>query len=89
MHLVLLVVFVAWAGQSDSNSFQIPASSKLLVVIAVVLAVVGIVVATRWGRRILRTHVVDVPASESWASIVVLRALAGEDRRAVRRLDAA
>ena len=29
----------AWAGQSDTNSFQIPSSSKLLVVIAVVLAV--------------------------------------------------
>ena len=38
-HLVLFVMFVAWAGQSDTDSFQIPSSSKLLVAIAVVLAV--------------------------------------------------
>ena len=29
-----------------------PGSSKLLVVIAVVLAVLGVVLATRWGRRV-------------------------------------
>ena len=51
VHLVLLVIFVAWAGQSDSNTFEIPSSSKILVVIAVVLAVVGLIAATRWGRR--------------------------------------
>ena len=60
-HLVLFVMFVAWAGHSDSNSFQIPSSSKLLVAIAVVLAVVGLVAATRWGRRFLRTRVRDLP----------------------------
>ena len=28
-HVLLLVMFVAWAGQSDTNSFQIPSSSRL------------------------------------------------------------
>ena len=47
VHIVLLFVFLAWAGQSDTSGFKIPADSKLLVVIAVVLAIIGIVLATR------------------------------------------
>ncbi len=39
------------------GSFTIPSSSKLLVAIAVVLALVGIVSATRRGRRLVRTQV--------------------------------
>jgi hypothetical protein len=57
MHFVLLFVFVAWAGQAGGTGFKIPASSKLLVVIAVVLALIGIALATRRGRRLFRTHV--------------------------------
>src|SRR6185436_14051755 len=38
VHVVLLVVFFAWAGQSGAGSFKIPSSSKLLVAIAVVFA---------------------------------------------------
>ena len=57
MHIVLLFVFVAWAGQGGGTGFQVPASSKLLVVIAVVLALIGIVLATRRGRHLFRTHV--------------------------------
>ena len=41
VHIVLLFVFFAWAGQRGSAGFTLPASSKLLVVIAVVLAVAG------------------------------------------------
>ena len=48
VHASCLFVFVAWAGQS-STGFKIPASSKLLVIIAVVLAIVGIVVADAMG----------------------------------------
>ena len=57
VHIVMLFVFLAWAGKSGGSGFKIPASSKLLVVIAVVLAIVGIVLATRKGRRLFRTHV--------------------------------
>ena len=56
VHIVLLFVFFAWAGKGTA-SFKIPTSSKTLVIIAVVLAVVGIVAATRRGRKLVRTHV--------------------------------
>jgi undecaprenyl-diphosphatase len=70
VHAVLLVLFFAWAGQSQSG-FKIPASSKLLVIIAVVLALAGVVMATRWGRRLVRVHVVTF-VKQSWSSIKVL-----------------
>jgi undecaprenyl-diphosphatase len=70
-HVVLLLAFFAWAGRSDSNAFQIPSTSRILVVIAAVLAVVGLVALTRWGRRILRTHVLGF-LRNSWSSLVVL-----------------
>ena len=70
VHAVLLVLFFAWAGQSNSG-FKIPASSKLLVIIAVVLALAGVVMATRWGRRLVRVHVVRF-ITQSWSSIKVL-----------------
>jgi glycosyltransferase 2 family protein len=56
VHIVLLIVFFAWAGQ-DGAGFALPSSSTALVVIAVVLALLGIVAATRRGRRLLRVHV--------------------------------
>ena len=71
IHAVLLVLFVAWAGKSGSSGFKIPASSKMLVIIVVVLAIIGIVVATRWGRRLIRTHVFKF-LKQSWESLVVL-----------------
>jgi undecaprenyl-diphosphatase len=70
VHAVLLVLFVAWAGQSTSG-FKIPASSKVLVIIAVALAVAGLVAATGWGRRMIRLHVVRF-VKQSWRSITVL-----------------
>ena len=54
VHIVLLFVFFAWAGRR-TRGFKIPASSKLLVIIAVVLALAGIVIATRSGRRLVRS----------------------------------
>jgi glycosyltransferase 2 family protein len=59
VHVVLLIVFFAWAGQGGGTGFSIPGGSKVLVVIAVVLALLGILVATRRGRRLLRTTVLD------------------------------
>ena len=66
-HIILLIVFFAWAGRSGS-AFSIPSSSKLLVVLAVVLAVLGIVLATRPGRRLFRTKVLGA-VKQSLASI--------------------
>ena len=67
----LLFVFLAWAGQGGGQAFKIPASSKLLVIIAVVLALVGIVLATRKGRRLVRKHVLRW-LRQSWASLRTL-----------------
>jgi len=80
VHLVLLFVFFAWAGRSDSGGVSLPSSSKLLVVIAVVLAVLGIVLATRRGRHLLRTKALGA-VKRSFASLVTVarspRRLAG------------
>src|SRR5256884_3467576 len=51
MHLVLLVVFFAWSGNSLAHAFKLPSSSKLLLILAIIAAIVGIVLATRPGRR--------------------------------------
>jgi undecaprenyl-diphosphatase len=51
VHLVLLVIFLVWAGRSTASAFKLPSSSKLLVILGVAAAVIGIVIATRQGRR--------------------------------------
>jgi undecaprenyl-diphosphatase len=51
VHLVLMVVFFTWAGRGLAKAFKLPSSSKLLVILALVAAVIGIVLATRQGRR--------------------------------------
>src|SRR5690349_759439 len=51
VHLVLIVVFFTWAGHGLSSAFKLPSTSKLLLILAVVMALIGIVLATRPGRR--------------------------------------
>jgi glycosyltransferase 2 family protein len=51
VHLILIAVFFTWAGKGLGKAFQLPSSSKLLLILAVVVAIVGIVLATRPGRR--------------------------------------
>ena len=52
VHLVLLVIFFAWAGRGGAGqAFKLPSSSTLLAILAVVAAVIGIVIATRQGRN--------------------------------------
>ena len=76
VHLVFLIVFFAWAGRSGSG-FSMPSSSRLLVVVAVVLALLGIALATRRGRRLVATHV--VPAVKQ--SLVSISSLSRSPRR--------
>jgi len=71
VHVVLLFAFLAWAGRSNANAFKIPSTSRILVGIAVVLAIVGLVAATRWGRRILRTHVLEF-LKRGWSGLITL-----------------
>jgi glycosyltransferase 2 family protein len=51
VHLVLMVVFFAWSGRGLAKAFKLPSTSKLLLILAVVAAIAGIVLATRPGRR--------------------------------------
>ncbi len=71
MHLVLMAIFFAIAGQGGDGAFSIPGGSTVLVVIAVVLAVAGVVVATSWGRRTIGRHVATF-LRQSWDSVAEL-----------------
>jgi glycosyltransferase 2 family protein len=69
VHLVLLVIFFAWAGQSGAGkAFKLPPSSTLLAVLAAVAAVIGIVIATRQGRNFAARKVLP-PLRSSLASL--------------------
>src|SRR5215468_5335775 len=71
MHLVLIVVFFVLAGHDLTKAFKLPSGSKILLILAVIIALVGIILATRPGRR--------------WAKkqlIPGLRSAAGSLRRA-------
>jgi uncharacterized membrane protein YbhN (UPF0104 family) len=70
VHVVLIVVFFAWAGQSSSG-ISVPSGSKVLIALAVLLAVAGLVVATRRGRRFAERHVVGF-ARRGWAGAVAV-----------------
>ena len=51
VHAILLVIFFSWAGRALGHVFKLPSSSKLLVILAVAAAVVGLIMITRQGRR--------------------------------------
>jgi undecaprenyl-diphosphatase len=68
VHAILLVTFFAWAGQKNEGAFKIPSSSRLLVAIAVVLAIAGIAAATRRTRQLFQTHVLRF-LRQSWSSL--------------------
>jgi uncharacterized protein (TIRG00374 family) len=63
VHVGLLVVFFAWAGSSLAGAFHLPSASKVLLGLAVLAAIVGLLVATRWGRRRVLTPVVGAVRS--------------------------
>ena len=58
MHLLLMVVFFVLAGHDLTKAFKLPSGSKILLIIAVIIALVGIVLATRPGRRWTRKQLV-------------------------------
>jgi glycosyltransferase 2 family protein len=69
VHLVVLVIFFAWAGRGGaSKAFKLPSSSVLLAVLAAVAAIIGIVIATRQGRRFAARKVLP-PLRSSLASL--------------------
>ena len=72
VHLILLVIFFTLAGHQLAHAFKLPPASKLLLILAVVAALAGIVLATRRGRRLAATRL--LPGLRSAA--VSLRAVA-------------
>ncbi len=55
-HLILLVIFFTLAGHRLAQAFKLPPASKLLLLLAIAAALVGIVLATRRGRRFASTR---------------------------------
>jgi len=51
VHAILLVIFFVWAGRGVGHAFKLPSSSKLLVILALLAAIVGLIMITRQGRR--------------------------------------
>jgi glycosyltransferase 2 family protein len=72
VHGVLMVIFFLWASRSLAHAFKLPPASKLLLILAVVAGVVGIVLATRRGRRFAATRV----RKGLWSAWVSLRRVA-------------
>jgi uncharacterized protein (TIRG00374 family) len=58
MHVVLIVVFFVLAGHDLTKAFKLPSSSKILLLLAVIIAVIGIIFASRPGRRWARKTLV-------------------------------
>ncbi len=58
MHILLIAVFFAWSGAALTKAFKLPSGSKLLLVLAVLAAALGVVLATRWGRRTVLSRLV-------------------------------
>jgi undecaprenyl-diphosphatase len=56
VHGILLVLFFALASRGLTQAFKLPSASKLLLILAVLAALVGIVLATRQGRRFAATR---------------------------------
>jgi len=52
VHLALIAIFFTIAGRRLTHAFALPSGSKLLLILAAVAAAVGLVLATRPGRRL-------------------------------------
>ena len=52
VHFALLVVFITWSSSGPAKAVKLPSGSKLLLILAVIVAIAGIVLATRPGRRL-------------------------------------
>jgi glycosyltransferase 2 family protein len=65
MHVALIVVFFALAGHDLTRAFKLPSGSKILLALAVITAVIGVILATRPGRRWARRQL--IPGARSAA----------------------
>ena len=51
VHVLLLTIFVTTAGRSATDVISLPSGGSVLLVLAIVLAVTGLVMAFPWGRK--------------------------------------
>jgi uncharacterized protein (TIRG00374 family) len=51
VHVVLMIIFFLWSGNELANAFSLPSGSKILLILAVLGAAVGVLIVTRWGRK--------------------------------------
>ena len=65
MHVLMIVVFFALAGHDLTKAFTLPSGSKILLILAVIIAVIGVALATRPGRRWTRKQL--IPGARSAA----------------------
>jgi len=65
VHVAMIVVFFALAGHDLTKAFKLPSGSKILLVLAVIIALIGVVLATRPGRRWTRKKL--IPGARSAA----------------------
>jgi uncharacterized membrane protein YbhN (UPF0104 family) len=66
MHVALIVAFFALAGHDLTRAFKLPSGGKILLALAVITAVIGVILATRPGRRWTRKQL--IPGARSAAS---------------------
>jgi glycosyltransferase 2 family protein len=76
-NIVLLAVFVTWAGQTDESLFELPDKSVLLAAFAVVLAVVGVLTLVPAVRRAIGVRVGGLARR----TLAELRAVLGDPLR--------
>ena len=71
-HLILLVIFFVLAGHELAHAFKLPPASKLLLILAVVAALAGIVLATRRHRRTPRARGLGGPhlPARHWLPVI-------------------
>src|ERR1039457_5742295 len=68
IHVVLIAAFFALAGHDLTNAFKLPSGSKILLALAVIIAVISVVMTTRPGRRRKRRQL--IPGARSAAGSV-------------------
>jgi uncharacterized membrane protein YbhN (UPF0104 family)/tRNA A-37 threonylcarbamoyl transferase component Bud32 len=51
MHVALMITFIVWSGRSELDGISLPSGTTVLVVVAIVLALVGVLVAIAPVRR--------------------------------------
>jgi uncharacterized protein (TIRG00374 family) len=71
VHVVLIVFFFAWSGSDLAKAFSLPSGSKILLILAVVLAAAGLVSVSRWGRKtVIRPLIKGIRSAGTNLSVV-------------------